>query len=698
MKVKKVRKKRENTGRFNSLKLAALVWLPFLSSFSSFSFLSVAFAVETVTVPTPSGVPVVCAADFVEYQWAKKHLIARGKVRLSHLTMTLDADSMEWNVETGEILVDGHVTLWEGASRAAASTGRYHLSHRTAWLKDVEVVQFPWVVRGREMKKTTERDAYFIDGYLTTCEHPDHPHTKFAAGEIHVVLDEMIEASNMWLYAGPLPVLWIPYFSRSLKEGKSQFEIKPGFSSSEGWFVKTAYHVLNRDGLSADLFADYLTQLGYGLGAQALWDRGGDRSRVYGYYVLNPHAAQERWQVNVEHTQMVTPEFNVMGRLDMLSDERFPTDTTPYFYLSRYLRSYGALTYRLPFGSVTASAQDDHQFQLADQSYHRTSSEFPRLSFQMYSVPLGFGWFGGFGTEGVRTVYLPNGFHTEELWGWRGRVSPFASWTVPVYEGMTVGTSTSWTSTWDERRTDTGGFFQGNEGWTHGYGTSFFTHNEWLPMVSTDVSYSYGQQLQPLAAKGGVTSNRLGASVSMGRYDRLAVRMSTGYNFLPAPDELASPLQRYDPVSAELRMQSDMIEYRYATTYDVFRSAFTFVDNAIRGISPSGIEGQAGVNFARDAALNPVNLDIYGSLVVPVDKTFRWESGFRYELLNDLLKEQRYGLMWSFIDCWTFRASYIVRTSLAGTRPVDNAFFWFDIRLSAFPAAGPPIPLPGVLY
>jgi hypothetical protein len=90
-------------------------------------------------------------------------------------------------------------------------------------------------------------------------------------------------------------------------------------------------------------------------------------------------------------------------------------------------------------------------------------------------------------------------------------------------------------------------------------------------------------------------------------------------------------------------------------------------------------------------------LDLYGSLTAPLED-FRFEGGFRYELLNNLLKEQRYGIAWNFIDCWSIRASYVVRTSLAGTRPVDQAFFWFDLRLTAFPAVGPPIPPPGVLY
>jgi len=301
------------------------------------------------------------------------------------------------------------------------------------------------------------------------------------------------------------------------------------------------------------------------------------------------------------------------------------------------------------------------------------------------------------GLEAVRAILLPNAFHAEELWNWRARITPFTSYVLPWYPGTTFGASWHWTTTWDERKSDTGVPYAGNEGITHGYVSSVNWRSEWLPLVATDLSYQYGQQLQPMTVRGGVTSNRITTALSVGRYDRLAFRMATGYNFLPAPSELRSELQRYDPVSAELRMQSGRLEYRYAATYDVFRSAFTLVDQAVRAFMPSGVEGQVGVNFVRDAALNPINLDVYGSFVWPFQDV-RLEGGFRYEFLNDYLKEQRYGVSWNFLDCWNVRASYVVRSHLVGASLSDQSFFWLDLRLTAFPSAVPLIPPPGALY
>ncbi|MBI5396105.1 MAG: LPS-assembly protein LptD [Verrucomicrobia bacterium] len=221
----------------------------------------------------------------------KDVVVTAGDVRLT-------ADHLRYNTETRDVWAEGNVRLYSSGSQWMGESLYYNFDTQKTIFGKFRIFSYPWFVRGQEAEKVGPK--YVIkDGFITTCDYPD-PHWTFKAKAIEFHPDDKIVARGVTLRVGDVPVFYLPYISKSLKEKRSAFEFEPGMTSRFGAYLLTSYNWFVDPGLKGTVHADYRSKRGFATGADVKY-----RDPVFGHGDLRTYALYD----NKPNSQSTTNPF-----------------------------------------------------------------------------------------------------------------------------------------------------------------------------------------------------------------------------------------------------------------------------------------------------------------------------------------------------------------------------------------------------
>ena len=194
-----------------------------------------------------------------------------GDVVITYKDRTLHADHIEYDSDSGDVTLTGHVVVTEGENdvRIQASHGRVNVHNQTGTFYDVsgsmglkhktaatlapEPMVYdngnPFLFTGRMVVRTGPRDYQIYDGTITSCQMPN-PDWLLSARKFSV--DETrARATNTVFHLMRLPLLWLPYATHATDANNRQTGIlipEIGFNSaSKGNTVgEQLYWAINR--------------------------------------------------------------------------------------------------------------------------------------------------------------------------------------------------------------------------------------------------------------------------------------------------------------------------------------------------------------------------------------------------------------------------------------------------------------------
>jgi LPS-assembly protein len=198
---------------------------------------------------------------------------ADGDVVVTYKDRTLKADHIEYNTETGDVTLTGHVVVTGGENdeRIEASHGTFNVNTQTGRFYDVSgsvglkmkpsdgaspgarrtvyANSNPFLFTGKMVVKTGPREYQVYGGTVTSCQLP-HADWLLSAKEFSVD-DTKAHATISVFHLMNLPVLWLPYVTHPVDAGSRQTGIlipEIGFNSaSKGDTVgEQIYWVINR--------------------------------------------------------------------------------------------------------------------------------------------------------------------------------------------------------------------------------------------------------------------------------------------------------------------------------------------------------------------------------------------------------------------------------------------------------------------
>jgi LPS-assembly protein len=200
--------------------------------------------------------------------------IADQEVDLHYQGMRLQADHMEFNNDTNEAVVRGHVIYDYQNEHIEADEGQLNIGTNKGTFQNVRgsihlqrqpnplllVTENPLYFEAKQVDRLSE-DVYLVHhGWFTVCE-PQDPTWQFYAPEAKVVLEKSVAAVNANYRVYRIPLFWMPYATAPAGDHirQSGFLLPIlGNSNSKGFTVGEAFYWAPKPWMDATIgFEDF---------------------------------------------------------------------------------------------------------------------------------------------------------------------------------------------------------------------------------------------------------------------------------------------------------------------------------------------------------------------------------------------------------------------------------------------------------
>ncbi|SRR5579884_54943 len=194
-----------------------------------------------LAAPAPPEQPVTLTADHIEYDTQSGAVVADGHVRISRADLLLTADHVEGNLQTGDIAASGAVTLTQAGRVATGRSLRYNLRTRSGRVEQVATKYDVWTVHSEALETAGGRDIA-LNTSLTPCD-PRRPAFLIRAQRVVVVPDDYLTAYRAALYVYGVHVFTIPQYTASLRPGRRTASGPGiGYNNADGGYVEYNYY------------------------------------------------------------------------------------------------------------------------------------------------------------------------------------------------------------------------------------------------------------------------------------------------------------------------------------------------------------------------------------------------------------------------------------------------------------------------
>lgn len=325
-------------------------------------------------------------ADYGECKEGKA--ILSGKVKIASEDLRLEGDFLELNLSTLDLLLEGErVILIRQQEKIEGKALSYNLKEDIGTMEEPSTYIKPLYYKGESVKLKKER-AFVIKGArFTTCDL-EKPHYEFRASKLVLKADDKLWAKNLSLRIGRVPILWFPFYFRSLKDNCNRFSLDPGYSDKEGLFLKGNFKYCLGEKISGDLNLDWYTKGDLGKGAVLSYKPDqGNHGRISLYHLKREDS--ENWRVETNYYHILKKKVLAQVKLDFLKDELSQREIEQG--LSPRISKLDS------FASATQTDSHRYVFRLlweredesSDRGFERTREKRPSLSLKSLTLKLG---------------------------------------------------------------------------------------------------------------------------------------------------------------------------------------------------------------------------------------------------------------------------------------------------------------------
>lgn len=258
-------------------------------------------------------------ADHLEYYRDQEMVVGEGHVVVKQGDVSLFAGQASLDLHSNRVRARDDVLWSQGGQEVHADRIEVDMKSGSGKAEGIHYYKSPWIAGGGRVEKKGEKEVEISDSAFTTCDR-ESPHYRLVARRIRIVLDESLSAANVVAYVGRVPVLYIPYFSRNLKDPRPPFLVRPGSDQAEGVFVKTTVNYYLSESQYGSVQFDWMQKLGTGEGLTHHYKLPGGRGEAGGYYARDKNTGLEHWTGHFGHSQDFGRGYSLLGNLDMLSD------------------------------------------------------------------------------------------------------------------------------------------------------------------------------------------------------------------------------------------------------------------------------------------------------------------------------------------------------------------------------------------
>lgn len=178
----------------------------------------------------------------------------------------LMADSARVDLNSGEVVADGHVRIQEGDVLWVGEHITYNFKTHQLRSEEFRTGRSPVFAAGQDLSANTTNGVYVArQAYVTTDDVAD-PAVRVRARRILIVPGKYVEMWDAVVYADGVPVFYFPYYRRNLGLHANNLDLLPGFRSAYGPYLLGTYRWYLGDGADGRIHLDYRERRGVGVG------------------------------------------------------------------------------------------------------------------------------------------------------------------------------------------------------------------------------------------------------------------------------------------------------------------------------------------------------------------------------------------------------------------------------------------------
>jgi hypothetical protein len=301
---------------------------------------------------------------YLDYDEQDQIVYGPGRTRITYREMTLEADHVLLDSRLQEIQAEGNVELQARGHTVYAQSLRYNFDQNEGVAYNARgqygPVYFRTHPKGKDkaagetpqFQVVSEHEALFRHSDVTTCDFKV-PHYYVRGREVVLFPRDRVFLRGATFYVAGVPIFYLPIYTRSLFESSPWF-VQLGYNSRSGARIRLGYSYAHRTAEPsfeddkvmqtrsqgrADLYMDYLSKLGPGLGFDYTYNfeygkhKGelsiyglSDKNREVFGATLDSGATDgmqqesERWRFLWRHRTELTEDLTLLFNIDEFSD------------------------------------------------------------------------------------------------------------------------------------------------------------------------------------------------------------------------------------------------------------------------------------------------------------------------------------------------------------------------------------------
>ncbi|MDR3112069.1 MAG: hypothetical protein LBU55_02730 [Elusimicrobiota bacterium] len=492
-------------------------------------------------------------AQYLEYDENCGSIFARDSVILQWENKKIYADYVEFVLQNKTMKAFGNVKIEEDGNIIFADRIFYNYDEKHGDIDEAAVCSSLAFIRSQQLRGESKNVYKMKNTGISNCDL-DEPHVCFKAKSGRLAIDERITIYNPVLFIGKIPVFYLPFFTKSLKGGKSfgnlDIEFEPGYTNEGGLSLKTTLKYPITKELGVNAVYDYLGTRGNGYGTELNYHSNGISGNLYAYTIRDKIAQMQRWSIRPYFWQRIG-KWTVRSQGEFMSDSKFNNYyNDSWERVANILNSYASISRQDSSGNLTISAQRYDAYDANKQKYTLDSQTLPTITYSSYSKKLLAGITGSFNFNYNRMYQQSAGGDYKNS----GNFSYSLMKDFKIAKRLTLKPSLAFNETWSDRdEVNLGDIF--NAYYT-GSLNSRFRATSW---VDWNVNYSISARskknslyLDNLANDYGISQNAVSFSNSMYIGERTSMRNSFSYSFLQNRTDEISQEKKWSPVVTEI--------------------------------------------------------------------------------------------------------------------------------------------------
>lgn len=192
------------------------------------------------TESTPAAAPIEITCDgentfFGGITTAEDNVVVRTKDDVVY------CDRLTYNSKTKAAICKGNVRIYSAGQVYRGNTMIYNFETKEIQSADFRAANFPAYVAGEEVTSPGLNHYRIRNGFFTT-DNREEPAYKMRAHTIELYPNDVVVMKNIVVYAGDVPVMWLPIYAQPLDENRSAYQWTAGYNSAFGPYMYNKYN------------------------------------------------------------------------------------------------------------------------------------------------------------------------------------------------------------------------------------------------------------------------------------------------------------------------------------------------------------------------------------------------------------------------------------------------------------------------